>query len=401
MFRVIFFAQAFIYLLVMPILHRSTELGYRPSIGTGLLAIFGLFLGSALSRLHAAGSHVEVYLDSPTKLQIRSVLVYAVPVLAVLYAITVVLFGLLNRRQGSEYMAQLYADLPIYALAIVRVYEIFLIPFALLCIFGVFASKNQQRLMIFALLASLPFTGIESSRSRLLLIAIYLLCFIRVSTFARLFFKYFRFYLAAIPVIGAFIFYSIERARSYSSLSEFLLLEVYQRLDGLNLVTDLRDAGLIDRIGQFDFAMFGPLISKIPFLEAARVAKMMGRTSTKQYYLQELLGRSQLDTANSMIADPLYFAGWVGVVIVFTAIGFSIARSDAFVGRGAFMLRKQSSAIAMAFVTSFAIIEIDLVAALLTFIQNYILISLLMAVGTSGFSVRRTPRGWQPSPATA
>ncbi|RYF11513.1 MAG: hypothetical protein EOO77_19195 [Oxalobacteraceae bacterium] len=385
----------------MPVLHGLTELGYRPSIGTGLLAVFGLFAGSALSRLHAAGHHVEPILASQAKLQVRPILVYAVPVLAALYAVMVVLFGLFNRRQGSEYMAQLYADLPIYALAIVRVYEILLIPFALLCFFGVFASKNQQRLMMFALIASLPFTGLESSRSRLLLIAIYLLCFIKVSTFVRLFFKYARFYLAAIPVVGAFAFYSLERAKSYSSLNEFLLLEVYQRLDGLNLVTDLRDAGLINRTGQFDFAMFGPLISKIPFLEAARIAKMMGRTSTKQYYLQELLGRSQLDTANSMIADPLYFAGWAGVVIVFTVIGFAIARSDAFVGRGGFMVRKQPSAIAMAFVTSFAIIEIDLVAAVLTFIQNYILISLLMVVGTTRLATRHESTGWQPVTVSA
>ena len=268
MFQIIFFAQAIIYLFLMPILHGATEIGYRPSIGTGLLAIFGLFLGASLSRLRTADGRSMAVDLQPVKLQIRPLLAYAVSVLVVLYATMVVLFGLFNRRQGSEYMAQLYADLPIYALAIVRIYEILLIPFALLCIFGTFVSKGQQRLMIFSLLASLPFTGLESSRSRLLLIAIYLLCFIRIDTFARLFFKYIRFYLAVIPVVGAFVFYSLQRAQSYSSLNEFLLLEVYQRLDGMNLVTDLRDSGLIDRIGQFDFAMFGPLISKVPFLEA-------------------------------------------------------------------------------------------------------------------------------------
>lgn len=398
MFKLIFFAQAIIYLFLMPILHGTVELGYRPSIGTGLLAILSLYMGTVLSRLHATGHAPATARPATIKLEVRPVLAYAVPVLVVLYAAMVMLFGLFNRRQGSEFMAQLYADLPIYALAIVRVYEIFLIPFALLCIFATFTSKGQQRLMVLSLLASLPFTGLESSRSRLLLIAIFLLCFIRVDTFIRLFFKYIRFYLAAIPVVGAFVFYSLERAKSYSSLNEFLLLEVYQRLDGLNLVTDLRDAGLINRIGQFDLAMFGPLISKIPFLEAARVAKMMGRTSTKQYYLQELLGRTQLDTANSMIADPLYFAGWAGVIVAFAAIGFAIARCDAFVGRDAFMTSKQPTAIAMAFVTSFAIIEIDMVAAVLTFVQNYVLISVLMAVGTSA---RAAPIRWQSAAAGA
>ena len=102
-----------------------------------------------------------------------------------------------------------------------------------------------------------------------------------------------------------------------------------------------------------------------------------------------------------MIADPLYFAGWAGVIIVFAAIGFSIARSDAFVGRGAFMVRKQSSAVAMAFVTSFAIIEIDLVAAILTFIQNYVLISMLMATGTTRLAAPHKSKGWQAAAASA
>lgn len=403
MFKLIFFAQAIVYLFLMPILHGSVEIGYRPSIGTGLLAIFSLYLGTVLSKLHAAGhapesvTNTAVGPPASVKLEVRPALAYAVPMLVVLYAAMVILFGLFNRRQGSEYMAQLYAELPIYALAIVRVYEIFLIPFALLCIFATFAAKGHQRMMTFSLLASLPFTGLDNSRSRLLLLSIYLLCFVRVDIFVRLFFRYIRFYIAAIPVIGVFVYYSLVRARTYTSISEFLLHEVYQRLDGLNLVTDLRDAGFINRTGQFDLAMFAPLISKIPFLEAARTAKMMGQTSTKQYYLQELLGRSQLDTANSMIADPLYFAGWAGIFGAFIVLGFAIACCDAFVRRDAFMTTKQSTAVAMAFVTSFAFIEIDMVAAILTFVQNYLLIWILMTFGVTARDIHTEPTDWRPA----
>ncbi len=108
----------------------------------------------------------------------------------------------------------------------------------------------------------------------------------------------------------------------------------------------------------------------------------MGLTSTKQYYLQILLGRSQLDTPNSMIADPLYFAGWAGVALAFLALGYTISRFDGFVEKQNIMSSKNKLSIAIGFVTSFALIENDMVASLTVFVQNYIFTYLLMTFGT-------------------
>lgn len=386
MFKWIFFLQAFIYLLLMPYLRSGLDIAYHPPLGAGILAIISLSAGFVFCNVRmgdvATISQSNANRDT-TKLQPRPYLAYAIPALALLYAVMVVSFGLLNRRQGSEYMAELYAELPIYALAIIRSYEILLVPFFLLYAFGGDANIVRRRVVMTALLLSLPFTGIADSRSRLLLIALYIICFVNPKTFIEFLYRYVRFYLVAFVVVGAFVFYSYQRSSSYSSFNDYLFFEVYQRLDGLNLVTDMRDAGLIDKIGQFDFAMFAPLLSKIPFLEAARAAKLMGQTSTKQYYLQELLGRSQLDTSNSMIADPLYFAGWLGIIVAFGLIGYAIARSDRFVARGALMRNANTSAIAIAFATSFAVIENDLVTGVLSFVQNYIFVVLLLVFGTT------------------
>ncbi len=386
MFKWIFFLQAFIYLLLMPYLRSGLDIAYHPPIGAGLLAILSLYAGFVLCNLRIGDiNEIGKFTENQdtAKLQPRPYLAYAIPALALLYAVMVVSFGLLNRRQGSEYMAELYAELPIYVLAIIRSYEILLVPFFLLYAFGGGGNTARQRVVMFALLLSLPFTGIADSRSRLLLIALYILCFVHPKTFVQFFYRYVRFYVVAVVVLGAFVFYSYQRSSSYSSFNDYLFFEVYQRLDGLNLVTDMRDAGLIDKVGQFDFSMFAPLLSKIPFLEAARAAKLMGQTSTKQYYLQELLGRSQLDTSNSMIADPLYFAGWLGVIVAFVLIGYAIARSDRFVAGDALMRNANTSAIAIAFATSFAVIENDLVTGVLSFVQNYIFVALLLVFGTT------------------
>jgi hypothetical protein len=383
MFKWIFLTQAIIYLLIMPFMHRSGVLGYYPSIGASLLAIISLCLGYLIQNF-AKPVPLERYekYDS-VDLEPKPYLPIAILSLAILYCVTVLSFGLFNRRQGSEFMADLFAGLPIYALAIIRIYEILLIPILVLYLFGKSASKRQKYVVFSAILLSLPFTGIADSRSRLLLIAIYLTCFVPPKTFASFVTKYSRFYLAGFAVVGAFLFYSAQRVKGYNSLNEYLLFEVYQRLDGMNLVTDLRDSGFISKFGSFDTEMFAPLISKIPFLEAAHEAKLMGQTSTKQYYLQSLLGRSQLDTPNSMIADPLYFAGWAGVVLAFLMLGYAIGRFDRFIISQRIMASRHKLALAIAFVTSFALIENDMVASITVLIQNYLFILALLLFGTN------------------
>ena len=394
MFKWIFLVQMIVYLLIIPSLRQMAEPGYYSPVGAVIVALAAFLIGGILCNIKdQQDSKRATSLIAVDRLQPKPWLTLFIPALAIAYAAVVLAFGLLNRRQGSEFMAELYAQLPIYVLAILRGYEILFIPFVLLLIFGQKGSKTQTRLVGMFLLASLPFMGVVESRGRLIVLALYIICFIDAKAFVSTMAKNIRIYVAATIVVGAFVFYSMQRSSQYYSFRDFLLVEVYQRLDGLNLVVDMQAAGMIDRIGQFDMAMFSPLIAKLPFLDAARQAKTIGRTSTKQYYVQDLLGRPQLDTSNSMITDALYFAGWSGVFLAFLTIGYCIGRFDIFVREKKAFYRVANTAIAIAFVTSFAIIENDLMGSLINLVQNAILITLFLWVATKQSSDRSAVSG--------
>lgn len=376
MFRWLFLAQAVIYLLLMPYLRGLAELGYYPFLLPGLFAVAALLVG------YRIGTPAVIRTGSPAGIiEPRRYLWLIMCIAAVLYASVSIRFGLLNRRLGSEYMAALYADMPLPALAILRGYEIAFLPAFLVFAFSKTALIQHRVIVGLAIVASLPFMGIADSRGRLLVIVIFLVCFVRPKLVISNFRRHFRFYLAGLVAIAVFFFYSYQRAGNYSSLNNYLLAEVYQRLDGLNLASQLRDAHLLDNSGQYDGRMFEPLISKIPFLEAAQQAKLLGRTSTKQYYIQDLLKSFRLDDSNSMVTDALYFGGLAGVVIAFFLLGWLIARSDSFIAQGKMFTNWTSTIVTTAFVSSFSLIEQDLVGSIAAFFQTVIVIGLFFLIG--------------------
>lgn len=380
MLRWLVLTQAVIYLLVMPALHAATELGYKPPLLIGVVAVVALILGGFVPPL--ARHHAEQGAVLP-HLQPRSWFAGAWVVLAIAYAIIAVRYGLLNRRQGSEYMAELYATLPLQVLALLRIYELLLIPVLLLYTFGAGARQGRQRLAILlATIASLPFMGLADSRGRLLVMGIYLLSFVTVERFITYFYRNWRIVAGGIVVITTFIVVSVKRAGSYSSLSDYLFMEVYSRLDGLNLVTQLQDTNQLSYWGKFDLGMINPLLSKVPFLEAAKAAKMMGKTSTKQYIIQDVIGSMKLDDSNSMITDPMYFGGLIGVVFAFFALGLAMRRFDQFIADRKLLVNFWPSALALTFATSVAIFENDFMGALANIPQVLPLIAIFLALCT-------------------
>jgi hypothetical protein len=270
---------------------------------------------------------------------------------------------------------------------IIRGYELLL---PLLIILYAFATKAvplyQRGLVGIAMLLSVPFMGIEDSRGRVLALAISVLAFVPSRTFFKLAFRRIRVYLAAILVLGSFSYYSAVRLEKYYSAGDYLQIEVFQRLDGLNLVTKLRESRLLSYYGEFDPMILSPLISKIPLLDAAREAKLMGRTSSKQYYIQDILRNKNLDDSNSMIADPLYFGGIAGLILCFALLGYLAMRFDAFIRRRRLFEGRIETTLAIAFGTSFIMFENDFVFAIVTMLQ-----SLILVAGILWFGCRRLP----------
>lgn len=376
MLRMIFLAQAVLYLLLMPALHDYMDLVYKPPLFLSVLVVGSLVAGYVLcSRLHGSRAATAVTARSLSipDLEPRIIVVVGFAILAVLYAYVSWTNGLLNRRQGSEMMADIYGNLPLIELVILRVYEIAFIPVAVVFFFGR-SSLPIRILVAFILLASLPFMGIEDSRARVLVMAITLLSFVNLKDFIIFFYQNTKIYLVMFAAVGVFIYVSLQRLSGYARVEDYLFYEVVRRLDGMNILSELRDYGFIKYMGTFDTGMFGPLISRIPFLEAGRLAKLEGVTSTKQYFLKTILNTGRIDDSNSMILDPLYFAGIPGMVIAFIGLGYFIARFDVFVEQRRLFSSHIGLATALAFVTSFAVLEVDFFGAITTFLQNFLIL---------------------------
>lgn len=376
MLRLIFLAQAVLYLLLMPTIHDYMDLVYKPPLLLSVFAVGALVAGFALcSRVHGqraalAGSGGALAVPD---LEPRNIVIVGFAVLALMYVYVSWTNGLLNRRQGSEMMAEIYGNLPLIELLILRVYEISFIPVAIIFFFG--RTSLPIRLVVaFILLGSLPFMGVEDSRARVLVMAIFLLSFVNLKDFIIFFYKNTKIYIAMFAAIGVFVYVSLQRLSGYARVEDYLFYEVVRRLDGLNVLSELRDYGIIKYLGTFDTNMFGPLISRIPFLEAGRLAKLEGVTSTKQYFLKTILNTGRIDDSNSMILDPLYFAGIPGMVVAFIGLGYFIARFDIYVEQRRLFTSHLGLATALAFVTSFAVLEVDYFGAITTFLQNFLIL---------------------------
>lgn len=391
MLRWLVLVQAVIYLLVMPSLRAGVELGYNPPLIAGLLAVAALVMGGFVPSLARSLTHPA----RPTvaRLRPRQCLWIGWVLLAIAYAIIAVSYGLLNRRQGSEYIAELYATLPLPVLAVLRGYELLLIPVIILYTFGLAKDQTRQRwAILLTALISLPFMGLADSRGRLLVMAIYLMSFLPVDRFLTYFYRNWRLVAGGgAAVIASFVTVSLQRAADYGSRGDYLFTEVYARLDGLNLVTKLKEASLLSNWGHFDYGMLSPLIAKIPFLEAAQTAKLLGRTSTKQYIIQDLLRGRNFDDSNSMITDPFYFAGLIGVAVAFLVLGRAMRLFDRFIAEGRLLVAFWPTTIALAFATSVAVFENDYVGSLANMAQVTIVIAIFLGLCTTRLSPNADP----------
>jgi hypothetical protein len=380
MFKFIFLIQVFIYLVLAPYVVMDNKLFYYPPIYLGFVVIISITVGIYLKNMrHATVVKSNIVIERITP---RHSLSWLIVFLSLLYIYTSYGNGLTNRRLGSEYMAELYANLPLFDLIILRSFEIMFTPFLAIYLLS---SKNidvSSKIRVFtSLIIAIPFMGLLDSRGRLLVILISILCFIEISQLMRILYKQIWIFILAVFAIFAFIFFSIQRLESYADYRDYLYTEVYLRLDGLNLLTQLNDRGLTLIWGQFDLNMFDPLISRIPFLEAAAIAKSEGRTSTKQYYLQDLLLTKNLDDSSSMINDPYYFGGLLGLFVAFAGLGYCMAIFDNFIKNKWLFTNRYTTALAFAFVSAFVMIETDFVGAFTTLAQTFIVVLGLLFVG--------------------
>jgi len=382
MFRLIFSAQAIVYLVLMPAIHSYMDAFYRPPLLVSAIAVVFLMAGFAAFKIsHPAQSAAMNSLETTSIawLRPRDSVPFAFAILVALYSYVSWSNGLWNRRQGSEVMADIYGNLPLLELAILRVYEIAFMPIAVVYFFGT-ASRAHRIFVISLLIVSLPLMGIEDSRGRILAIAVSILLFVNLKSFRYFIENNYQILILILSAIVVFIYASTERAAKYARTADYFFYEIVLRLDGLNLVSELRSYSFINYFGSFDLAMLAPLVSRIPLIEAGRLAKLEGITSTKQYFLKSLLNTDRIDNSNSILLDPLYFGGVMGMIIAFATLGYFIASFDCYVAQGRLFYSRVRLALAFAFVASFGIIEVDYFGTLTSLVQSFVIVFPMMVM---------------------
>ena len=379
MFRIIFAAQAIIYLIIAPLIKESSLFGYNAPMLYGAIAVAALIIGFYLP-------YKEQFPSQPTLVASKILLPFIV-IMAIMYCSVSFSYDLLNRRIGSEIIAEVYGNLPLWALAILRIYEISLVPCVILLVLGgQVLNRAEYGLLIVTTLISIPFMGLADSRSKLLVIVLSFIIFIRTDLVKKALKKSLTLYLVGGLVVVAFVYASMDRATKYARVSDFYIAEVMERLDGLTLIRELSDIRMIPAFGNYDFDMFKPLQSKISFLDEAKYLKTIGKTSTKQYFLQNVLNTKQLDSNNSMATDPLYFAGIPGLFICFTILGFLVSKFDRIVSVEGVFKSRFKTAVVFAFGLSFLLIEVDLMGAITSFFQNFVIFYGITLLGMRAIS---------------
>ncbi|WP_397602368.1 hypothetical protein, partial [Sphingorhabdus sp.] len=191
MFRIVFALQAVVYLLLVPLVKENEILYYNSPILYGVIAIISLICGFSVKPKNVPQSG-DAFVTNPLLMPI-------VVILGILYCYVSFSFDLLNRRIGSEVIAEVYSNLPLWALAVLRVYELFLVPSLILLVFSKKKFTSfQYVVLLFISLVSVPFMGLSDSRGKLLIIVLSFLIFVRMEIIKSAFKSSFTLYVAII-----------------------------------------------------------------------------------------------------------------------------------------------------------------------------------------------------------
>lgn len=319
--------QIIVYLFVSPIvisLAGDSWWGYRFDFSIIFLISFsiGLILVRQVSgRFRVTAFERYPYIPVPMKL--------ALIAMALLYIYTVIGYGLLDRRQGSEVMAFLYAGLPLIQLASLRIFEILFYPMLFIILVGLQYDRGKLlKVLLVVFLCAFPFTGVLESRAKLLMpVLYYYVLFIAPRPAWTPISRNFFISVCVLSSIGVFIMATI-RLSDFADISGYVLADFVSRLDGLEFSSKLARESTSSVWGTMDFNVFLNFISAVPFLDSASELKAAGMTSSKNYLLQEVVGSSQFDINNSVITDLYYFGGYFFLAAGGMFYGYLVKRFD-------------------------------------------------------------------------
>ncbi len=362
-----------LYLLLSPLLISFIQGVDRPIIYS-IVAVISFFFGAIAFSFYGKSSLKRKYHISVI---IKPIYYFLMIAFSILYVAFIIKNGLVDRRQGSEVMAEIYSNLPLFDLLVIRLYEVIFYPLALLLICNSFHVKFILRMICaVAMMVALFFSGILESRTKMLMPVVLCIIFYPVIV-SKLRNTFLLKVILSCFVVGAFFIVAYRISTSESGY-DYFVSDVLVRLDGLQLIHDLQGVGFIDGVGSLDFKAMTNLVAAIPFLDQARELKAIGMTSSKQYYLSILLGLSQLDINNTMITDLIYFGGFIMLCVVMFFYGYIVSFFDCCVRSGLFLSGRMFIAVEFSIAFNLWRIEQDFFGMVIAFFRDVILFYIIL-----------------------
>jgi hypothetical protein len=177
---------------------------------------------------------------------------------------------------------------------------------------------------------------------------------------------------------GGAIFVFASRLDNFDDTSEFAMTELFTRTDGLELLSMLAAARDIPIYGTLDPLMFANFVAMVPFLEVSAQLKELGLTSTKNYFLQVILGIDAFDINNSVVTDMYYFGGLIGAALGAMAYASSLSFLDRQIRTGRFWDSRVRAALMFAFLINAIRVEYDFFAVLIAIARDFFIIFSLL-----------------------
>lgn len=298
--------------------------------------------------------------------------------LACAYIFVVISNGLIDRRQGSEVMAQIYANMPLFELLILRIYEVIFYPVLIIIAIGLYGNTGiLTKLLLVSFFVGFLFTGVLSSRAKLVIpLLFYYVIFIAPKPAWQPISKNV-FVLGSLLLASLAFLIGLDRIKDFDGLSVYFIEDVLRRVDGLELVSLVDQAVEIPFWGTLDTNVFSNFLAAIPFMEKASALKEMGLTSSKSYLLQIILGYAQFDINNSMLTDIYYFGGYILLIIGSCFYGYLVMKFDLSLRLNNLWRDRVKVAFMLSFLMNGIRIEQDYLSILFNTLRDFVILYLL------------------------
>lgn len=371
--RIVIFFQLILYLIISPLMVMFTTGfdGHRFDLSISMVIFFiiGAFFHPDLLK-----NQNNFQMES---LSVKNYFKYFVIIISIIYVYIIVSNNLLNRRQGSEVMAQIHANLPIIDLIFMRGYEIVYYPVLIVLVLFGRDKKILNYCMFGALFIGFIFSGIAVSRTKFIIPVILYIVFRDHIKIYELNFSKVLTHIGMLGVFFGLIYVTQSRLTDFNDAQDYLMQDIFKRLDGIEFISSLDKVKFLPWSGTFDVKMLNVFNASLPFSVEANSLKELGLTTTKSYILQEIIGLNQIDINNSIITDPYYFGGWLGLVFAGYLYGLFVAKFQISLNNGDIWSGRVRSAFMLAFLMNGMRVENDFISIIFLSLRDFFIIYLV------------------------